>query len=82
MEQTDSCQWKRGREEWGKEGEGIRQRTCMNDPRTWTTWGLTVGVGCGLGGGVLKGKYWDTSNRINKNLNKVKIKEIENEEQK
>ena len=29
----------------GKEGEGTRQRACMNDPRTWTTgWELTVRV--------------------------------------
>ena len=35
-----------------KEGEGSSQRTCMNDPWTWTTvWGLTVGLGGGLGGG-------------------------------
>ena len=29
----------------------------MNDPWTWTTgWGLTVGVGGGLGGGEQRGK--------------------------
>ena len=33
---------------WWKEGEGISQRTCMNDPQTWTKlWGLTVGAGVG-----------------------------------
>ena len=33
---------------WGKEGEGVSQRTCMNDPWAWTTgWGLTVGAGRG-----------------------------------
>ena len=41
------------------------QRTCMNDPWTWTTvWGLTVGVGAGLGGGGQRGKNWDNCNRI------------------
>ena len=39
-----------------KEGEGASQRTCLNDPRTWTTvWGLTVGAGGGLGGGGERG---------------------------
>ena len=34
-----------GEGSWGKEGEGTRQRTCMNDPETWTTvWELTMGV--------------------------------------
>ena len=48
MEQTDSCQRKVGRGEWWKEGEGVSQRTCMNDPWMWTTvWGLNVGVGVG-----------------------------------
>ena len=38
-------------------GEGTRQRTCMNDPWTWTTvWGLTVGVGGGMGRGEQRGK--------------------------
>ena len=33
---------------WWKEGEGTSQRTCMNDPWTWTiVWGLTAGVGLG-----------------------------------
>ena len=51
MEQTDSGQRGRGKGEWWKEGEGNSQRTSMNDPWTWTTvWGLTVGVGGGLGG--------------------------------
>ena len=31
--------------QWWEEGEGLRQRTCMNDPQTWTAvWELTVGV--------------------------------------
>ena len=34
-----------------KEGEGISQRTCMNDPWTWTmVQGLTVGAGGGEAG--------------------------------
>ena len=40
-----------------KEGGGTRQGTCMNDPGTWTTgWGMTVGVGGGLGGVGQRGK--------------------------
>ena len=43
MDQTDNCRRGRGSGEWWKEGEGTSQRTCMNDPWTWTTeWGLTV----------------------------------------
>ena len=46
MDRNDSYQRGRGQREWWKEGEGINQRTCMNDPCTWTTvWGLTVGAG-------------------------------------
>ena len=44
---------------WGmvEIGEETSQTTCMNDPGTWTTvWGLTVGVGGGLGKGGQKGK--------------------------
>ena len=52
MEQTESDQRGGGQGQWWKEGEGIRQRTCMSDPWTWTTgWELTVGVGGGIGGG-------------------------------
>ena len=48
MEQTDSDQKGRRRREGEKEREGTRQRTCMNDPWTWTTgWELTVGAGVG-----------------------------------
>ena len=37
----------------------------MNDPWIWTTgWGLTVGVGGGLGGGGQRGKNGDSCNRI------------------
>ena len=50
---------------WWKEGEGISQRTCMNDPWTWTrVWGLTVGAGCGLSGEGQMGKNWKNCNRI------------------
>ena len=39
------------------EREGTRQRTCMNDPWTWTTmWELTVGAGSGMGGGGQRGE--------------------------
>ena len=41
-----------GREAWWKEREAISQRTCLNDPWTWTrVWRLTVGIGGGLGRG-------------------------------
>ena len=37
--------------QWWKDGEGTRQRTCMNDPQAWTTgWELTMGVGGRCGG--------------------------------
>ena len=46
----------RGEERSGdrlKEGDGISQRTSMQDPWTWTMmWGLTVGVGGGLDEGA------------------------------
>ena len=46
-----------------QEGEGTRQRTCMNDPQTWTTgWGLTLGIGGGMGRGGQRGKNWDDCN--------------------
>ena len=48
---------KKGRRECWKEGEGTGQKTCMNDPWTWTTvWGRTVGVGCGAGRRRAKGE--------------------------
>ena len=48
---------------WRKEVTSTRQRTCMNDPWTWTTvWGLTMKVGDGLGAGRQKGKNWDNYN--------------------
>ena len=48
------------------EGRGrTRQRTCMNDPWTWTpVWGLTVGAGGGPGGGEQRVKNWDDCSRI------------------
>ena len=42
MEQTDNCQRGEEREKWWKEGEGISQRTGMNDPWTWNN---SVGLG-------------------------------------
>ena len=36
--------WNRGEGRWWEEGEGTSQRTCMNDPWTWT-----VGAGGGAG---------------------------------
>ena len=51
-----------GREgEQGKEGKGSSQGTCMKDLWTWTTgWGLTVGVGDGLGRGEQGGEIETT----------------------
>ena len=43
-----------------KEGEGISQRTCVNDPRTWT---IMWERGCGGGGldeGGQRGKIGTT----------------------
>ena len=46
-----------GGEQTRKEGEGARQRTCINDPWTWTTgWELTVGAGGEMGGGEQRRK--------------------------
>ena len=43
--------------DWWKEGEQISQRTCMNDPWTWTTERrLTMGERGGLDGRGQKGK--------------------------
>ena len=54
-------------------GEEISQRTCMNDPWTWTTvWELTMGAGDGKGGGGKKGKKWDNCNRITINSDLIK----------
>ena len=47
--------------EWWKEGEETSQRTCMNDPWTWTTgWGLTVGAGLGWVEECKRGKIGTT----------------------
>ena len=49
----------------GKKGEGTSQRTCMNDPQTWTTvWRLTVGMEYGLGREGQRGKNWEDCNRM------------------
>ena len=61
-------QWPVGRGEGnsGKKQKGLRQRTCMNDPWTWTiVWGLTVGMGGrGLGERQQREKNWDNCNRV------------------
>ena len=65
MSKTEPETWKQGTDgqlpkerrwrEWWKEGEGSSQRTCMNDPWTWTKgWGWTVGAGSGWEGGRQK----------------------------
>ena len=54
-----------GRGQWWKKREGTSQKTCMNDLWTCTMmWGLTVGVGAGLGGGEQRRQNWDNCNRI------------------
>ena len=41
-----------------------KQRTCRNDPWTWTTvWELTVGAGGEMGRGK-KGENWDNCSRV------------------
>ena len=53
--------WPGGRGIMVQRREGTRWRTCMNDPRTWTTaWGLTVGVGSGMDGVGQRGKIGTT----------------------
>ena len=48
-----------------EKGERTSQRTCMNDPWTWTmVWGLTVGARGRLSGGGQRGINWDICNRI------------------
>ena len=74
MEQTDSCKRGRGDVDWLKEGEGTRQRTHMHHLWTWTmVWGLTAGVGDGLGGGAQSGGNWDKCNSINNKTFKRKM---------
>ena len=71
MEQTNSSQSGGGRGIMVERGERISQRTCMNDPWTWTTlWGLTVGVEGGLGRGGQRGQHWDNCNRVTIKNNK------------
>ena len=63
-----------GEEVWWKEGEGTTQRTCINDPRTWTTvWESTVRTVGVWAGRRQRGKIWDNSNRINKNKKNKKL---------
>ena len=65
MKQTDRGQKGERRGILVERDEGTRQRTCMNDPRTWTrVRELTVGVGNGMGGRGQRGKNWDNCNRI------------------
>ena len=72
MEQTDSDQRWRGRRIMVERGEGTSQRTCMNDPWTWTrVWKLTVGARDGVSGGGQRGENWD-------NCNRIKIKYLKN----
>ena len=60
--------WKGRGRDWLKEGEGTSQRTCVHGPWTWTTvWGLPVGVGARLGGGV-KEENCDNCNSINNKI--------------
>ena len=57
MEQTDSCRKGGRKRKWWKEGIGISQRTCMNDPWTWKMErGLTMGKSDKLGVREEKGK--------------------------
>ena len=57
MKRLTALRGEQCRGEWWKEGEGISQRTYMNDPWTWTTeWGLTEGVRGGLSGGEQREK--------------------------
>ena len=56
--------------------EGTSQRTCMNDPQTWTTvWELIVGAGGEMSEGGQRGKNWDNCNRMTiKMILKIKNK--------
>ena len=69
MEETDSCQWAGV---WMKEGEGMSQRSYMQDPKTQTSVrGWPEGRGCGSWAGVGKeGENGDVRNRVN---NKLKL---------
>ena len=50
-----------GEGEWWREGEGISQRTCLNDPQTRTTvWGWTAVWQGGLEEAGEKGKIGTT----------------------
>ena len=53
--------------------QGISQRTCMNDPWTWTmVWEFTVGLGGLLGGGEQRKTIWYNYNSINNKIFKLK----------
>ena len=65
MVQTEIDQSGAGGWLWWKEGEGSRQRICMNDSWTWTmVWSLTVGAGGGVGQKRAKGENCDNCNII------------------
>ena len=72
---------KGGRGQWGKEGEGSFQGTCINDPWTWTPeWGLTVGAGSGWAV-ESKGGNCDNCNRTTIKLKEERKKEREREKE-
>lgn len=49
-------------------GQGVSQRTCINDPGTQATeWELTEGGRVGLNGREQSRKKWDIYNKIKKN---------------
>ena len=51
MQPSDFKKITLGGGEWWKEEDEISQKTCINDPWTWTiVWGLTVGEGGRLDG--------------------------------
>ena len=54
-----------GRGHWKKEGEGISQRTYINDPQTQTmVWGWPEGGGAGAGVKWEKGEKVGTTVRV------------------
>ena len=67
-EHTDSCKREGRGGNWLKEGEGISQRTCMNNSWPWTTLcGLTES-GRQAGWRGAKGENWDKCNSINNKI--------------
>ena len=76
MEQTDSSKRGGGGRGWLIEGEGVSQRSYMNDPWTWTTvQGLTGGAGVAGWEGA-KGGNWDNYNSINNMIFKFKKRKV------